>query len=132
MAGVYVDTSVVGRVLLGEPDSAAILDAIGTYETRAASRLLRVELLRLALRHDVVAQAEQLLSGLALLPVDQDTLTAAETIDPHEVATLDAIHLVTALRLAHAGHVDAVMTYDKRLVAGASHHGLAVTSPGAP
>jgi predicted nucleic acid-binding protein len=128
---VYIDTSAVGRVLLGEPDSAAILEAIGAYETRAASRLVRLELLRLALRHDVVTDAERLLGGIALVPVDQDTLTAAETIDPHEVATLDAIDLVTAIRLAHAGHVDAVMTYDRRLAAGAVHHGLAVISPGA-
>ena len=127
-----MDTSAVGRVLLGEPDGAAILDAIGAYETRAASRLLRLELLRLALRHGVVADALQLLSGIALLPIDESTLTAAETIDPAAVATLDAIHLATAVRLAHAGHVEAVMTYDKHLAAGASHHGLAVVSPLAP
>jgi predicted nucleic acid-binding protein len=129
MAGVYLDTSAIGRVLLGEPDATAVLEAIGAYETRAASRLLRVELLRLALRHDVVTAAEQLLAGVALVPVDQDTLTAAESIDPPDVATHDAIHLVTALRLAHAGHVSAVMTYDNRLTAGAAHHGLAVVSP---
>jgi predicted nucleic acid-binding protein len=126
-----MDTSAVGRVLLGEPDRATILEAIETYETRAASRLLRLELLRLALRHGIVADALQLLSGIALLPVDENTLTAAEAIDPPAVATLDAIHLVTALRLAHAGHVDAVLTYDKRLAAGVSHHGLTVISPGA-
>ena len=127
-----MDTSAVGRVLLGEPDSAAILDAIGAYDTRASSRLLRLELLRLALRHGVVADALQLLSGIALLPVDENTLTSAETIDPSAVATLDAIHLVTAIRLARAGHVEAVMTYDRRLAAGVSHHGLAVISPVAP
>ena len=43
-----------------------------------------------------------------------------------DVATLDAIHLVTALRLADAGLVDAVMTYDARVAAGAEHHGLLV------
>jgi predicted nucleic acid-binding protein len=129
VAGVYLDTSAVGRVLLGEPDSVTILDAVGGYEERAASRILRVELLRLALRYDVVGDAEQLLTGIALIPVDQDTLSAAETVDPREVATLDAIHLVTALRLANAGHVDALMTYDRRLAAGAAHHGLAVIAP---
>ena len=127
-----MDTSAVGRVLLGEPDSAAILEAIGAYETRAASRLLRLELFRLALRHGIVADAARLLTGIALLPVDENTLAAAETIDPPAVATLDAIHLVTAIMLAHAGHVDAVMTYDQRLAAGASRHGLAVISPVAP
>lgn len=131
MAGVYLDTSAVGRVLLGEPDSGAILEAIGAYETRVASRLLRVELLRLALRSDVVTDAEQLLNGIALVPLDQNTLTAAETVDPRVLATLDAIHLVTAVRLRHDGHVAAMMTYDRRLAAGAAHHGLAVIAPGA-
>ena len=129
MPGVYLDTSAVGRVLLGEPDRGAILHAVAGYSDRAASRLLRVELLRLALRVDLVREAEQLLTGISLLPLDNETLAAAELIDPAEVATLDAIHLVTALRLARAGHVAAVMTYDKRLAAGAAHHGLQVIAP---
>jgi predicted nucleic acid-binding protein len=45
------------------------------------------------------------------------------------VATLDAVHLVTALRLAQAGSLDAVMTYDARLATGAAQHGIAVLAP---
>jgi uncharacterized protein len=125
----YLDTSVLGRVLLGEPDRPAILRALGAFELRVASRLTRVELRRLALRHNVLADADQLLAGVALIPLDDDLLTAAETIPPATVATLDAIHLATALRLARADRLDALLTYDVRLAGGAREHGLEVLAP---
>lgn len=129
MSGVYVDTSALGRVLLGEPDSAAVLAALTDFDQHIASRLLRVELRRLALRHDLLDHADQLLSAVALLPMDEPVLQAAETLPPATVATLDAIHLATALRLGAAGAVDAVMTYDACLDEGARYHGLGVLRP---
>jgi len=58
-------------------------------------------------------------------------LTAAETVPPAGVATLDAVHLVTAVRLAGDDLIDAVMTYDDRLADGVRHHGLAIVAPSA-
>lgn len=129
MAAVYVDTSALGRVLLGEPDAAAVIDRLRDFDLHIASRLLRVELSRLALRHGLLGHAEQLLSGIALLPLDEAVLGAAETVQPATVATLDAIHLVTALRLADEELISTVMTYDSRLAEGAEGHGLAVLAP---
>jgi predicted nucleic acid-binding protein len=129
VAVAYLDTSALGRVLLGEPDRPAILRELGGFELRVASRLMRVELRRLALRHDLLADADQLLSGVALVPLDEDLLTAAETVPPPTVASLDAIHLATALRLARAGRLDALLTYDARLADGARRHGLTVLAP---
>lgn len=129
MAGVYLDTSALGRVLLGEPDSAAVVRCLRKFDQHLASRLLVVELRRLALREGVLEDADQLLSGVALLPLDEAVLNAAETVPPTNVATLDAVHLVTALRLADAGLIDTVMTYDTRLAGGAREHGLAVVAP---
>jgi len=129
VAIVYLDTSALGRVLLGEPDALAILRDIGAFEQRVSSRLMRVELRRLGLREGRLADADQLLAGVALVPVDEDLLAAAETVPPTTVATLDAIHLVTALRLSHAGRLDAVMTYDTRLADSAQQHGLTVLAP---
>jgi uncharacterized protein len=126
---VYLDTSALGRVLLGEPDRPAVLSALGAFDVRVASRLLRIELRRLALRHDLLGPADQLLAGVGLLPLDDDTLATAESVPPATVATLDAIHLTTALRLAEAGSLDAVMTYDRQLAAGARTHGLTVLAP---
>lgn len=129
MAGVYIDTSALGRVLLREPDAPLILRALGDFDQRVASRLLRVELRRLALRTNRLADADQLLAGVALIPLDDDVLGLAETIGPSSVATLDAIHLVTAVRAARLAGVDTVMTYDRRLADGAREHGLAVIAP---
>jgi predicted nucleic acid-binding protein len=126
---VYVDTSALGRVLLGEPDADAVLGALETYDEHVASRLLGVELRRLALRFELTDQANALLTGLALTPLDEGLLEEAESLAPAAVATLDAIHLAAAIRLAVAGFIDAVMTYDARLAEGARHHGLAVVSP---
>jgi len=129
MAAIYVDTSAVGRVLLGEPDAQAVLRELAGFDQHVASRLMRIELRRLALREDAFEAADRLLDGVALIPLDDAVLAAAETVLPATVATLDAIHLATALRLAAAGMLDTVMTYDRQLADGAAHHGLRVVAP---
>ena len=129
MPGVYLDTSALGRVLLGEPDRSAVLDALSGFDQHVASRLLRIELRRLALRHDLLDDADRLLGAVALVPISEPVLDAAETILPGEVATLDAIHLATAVQLASEEVLEAVMTYDARLEQGARHHGLNVIVP---
>lgn len=129
MAAVYLDTSAIGRVLLGEPDAPAVLRSLGDFDQHVASRLLRVQLRRLALREGVLDDADLLLAGVALIPLDDAALASAEVIPPSSVATLDAIHLATAVRLAAGGVLETVMTYDARLAAGAREHGLQVLAP---
>lgn len=125
----YVDTSALGRVLLGEPDAGAVIAELSRYEQHVSSALMRVELRRLALREGVLSAADRLLSGVALLPVTPALLAAAETVEPKSVATLDAIHLVTAAELHTSGSLEAVLTYDQRLAEGAAAHGLSVIAP---
>jgi predicted nucleic acid-binding protein len=126
---VYLDTSVLGRVLLDEPDTPAIRRELGHFERHVSSGLLSVELHRLGLRENMLALVSELLSGKVLIPVDAEILTAAETIAPPTVATLDAIHLATAVSLSSAGQLDALMTYDKQLATGAREHGIEVLVP---
>lgn len=52
-----------------------------------------------------------------------------EALSPATVGTLDAIHLATAVRLAEADKLDALMTYDKRLATATREHGIKVLSP---
>jgi predicted nucleic acid-binding protein len=125
----YVDTSALARVLLDESDGDAIRRELQRFERRVASRLLGVELRRVALREDAVEDAERMLESVVLLPIDERTLIAAEAVAPTAVRTLDAIHLATALRLAEADELDVLMTYDKQLANAAREHGLAVLSP---
>jgi predicted nucleic acid-binding protein len=126
---VYVDTSALGRSLLETPDRPAIEDALTKFAQAASSSLLRIELRRLGLRHDMPDRVEQLLRGIVLIPLGQRITTTAETLAPTKVATLDAIHLATALHLRSGGELDALMTYDKQLAAGAREHGITVLSP---
>ena len=130
MSALYLDTSVLGRVLLDEPDTAAIRSELARFERHISSRLLRVELRRLGLLKDMLKAVDELLSGNVLIPIDETILTAAETMAPSVVRTLDAIHLATAVRLAGAGQLDALMTYDKQLAHGAREHGITVLSAG--
>jgi uncharacterized protein len=126
---VYVDTSALGRSLLEEPDKPAIERELDVFASRISSSLLRVELRRLGLRRDMLDRVDPLLDGISLIPLDEQILAAAETLTPSTVATLDAIHLATAVRLADAGMLNALMTYDKQLADGARTHGIEVLSP---
>jgi predicted nucleic acid-binding protein len=126
---VYVDTSALGRVLLHEPDRPAIERDLDPFKRRIASRLLSIELRRIGLRDNCLGAVDRLLADISLIPLDEEILAAAETIPPSTVATLDAIHLATAVKLASTRGLDAVMTYDKRLADGARQHGLTVLSP---
>ena len=125
MSAVYVDTSALGRVLLEEPDEPLIRRALQTFDNHVSSRLLQVELRRLALR-ERVSGADQTLNTVTLAPLDEAILGAAETIEPAGVATLDAIHLATAL------HIDAdeLVAYERRLLDAAETRALRVASPG--
>jgi uncharacterized protein with PIN domain len=129
MAGLYLDTSALGRVLLGEPDAETIRDALAGYDTWWSSALLAVELRRLARREGLEALADRLLANVRLADVDRASLDRASRLDPVEVATLDAIHLDAAVELAGRNAVTAVLTYDRQLQTGCAHHGLAVEAP---
>jgi predicted nucleic acid-binding protein len=129
MVTVYVDTSALARVLLDEPDATVIEQSLLDHDQHVASRLLQVELRRVGLRTNLLDGVGELLAEVALIPIDEAILTAAETMSPATVGTLDAIHLATAMRLAEAGELDALMTYDKQLAVGAREHGIKVLSP---
>ncbi len=136
----YVDTSALGRVLLNEPDRPAVEATLGGIDEVVSSRLLWIELRRLARRwqastgrsgrsHQVLPLAEEMLRSIAPIPLEESLLAHAETISPVSVATLDALHLATAVQLAEVSPLDAILTYDIRLAEGAREHGLTVLAP---
>jgi predicted nucleic acid-binding protein len=116
-------------MLLDEPDKPIIEQHLDDFDQRVASRLLRVELRRVGVREGVLDRADVLLEDISLIAIDEEVLNAAETLTPSTVTTLDAIHLATAVRLATAGKLDALMTFDKRLADGAREHDITVLSP---
>ncbi len=136
----YVDTSALGRVLLNEPDRPAIEAALGGIDEVVSSRLLWIEMRRLARRWEVRAAAageavqvlslaEEILKPIAAIPLEEPLFAEAEMISPASVATLDALHLATAVQLAEVSPLDLILTYDNRLAEGAREHGLTVLAP---
>lgn len=59
--------------------------------------------------------------------IDDDILDVAARIEPVSVRSLDAIHLATAVRLG--SDLEALVTYDARMIDGAQALGLKVASP---
>jgi predicted nucleic acid-binding protein len=129
MAGVYVDTSALGRVLLAEPEAEAIRGLLAAHDAWWSSELLVVELRRLAAREGLEAEAEEYLDAFRLVSIDTASLQRASRLEPMVVRSLDAIHLEAALQLREGGQVDGVVTYDQQLSAGCTHHGLSVHAP---
>jgi predicted nucleic acid-binding protein len=90
---------------------------------------LRAEALR-AVRHlgtDALATVREGLRRVDLVAVDDRILDAAGTLDPRVLRTVDAIHVATAIALGD--DLDAIVTYDARMVEAASLMGLSTTTP---
>lgn len=65
--------------------------------------------------------------AVVLLSLEQDVVEAAVSAQPETLASLDAIHLASALTLGE--EVDALVTYVERLADAAKAAGLAVLAP---
>src|SRR5712692_801597 len=103
---VYIDSSVVLRIVLGEGGK---LKAWSKIENAVSSELVRLESLRtidrarirLGLKDDVVASRRaallETLDSLHLVAVDGPVLERAAEPFPTLLGSLDAIHLASAL-----------------------------------
>lgn len=136
---VYVDTSVVLRVVLGEP---GVLAEWPSLDVAMTSELLRVEALRtidrariqLQLSDEEVASRREgvfaILGACHIARVDGAVLERAAEPFPTLVRTLDALHLATAL-LIRAEHEDlAFATHDRQLATAARSVGFKVLGVG--
>ena len=132
----YVDSSVLLRVALGQPNA---LPEWRDIERGVSSALVTTESLRtldrVRLRADLsdieVARRRAtilaLINSLELVEVDGSVLDRAAQPMPTELGTLDAIHLASALLWKDAFGTDfAMATHDKTLAVAAQAHGLNV------
>ena len=129
MPGIHLDTSALGRVVLGEVDAPAIRAKQAQFDTWCASELLVFESRRLGRREAVSAAVEAMLALIKLTTLRRPLLEAVSLIDPTEVRSLDATHPATARHRHVAGEAAAVLTYDQQLQAGCRHHGIQVEAP---
>lgn len=127
----YADTSAVVKLLVEETDSkafAAFYDAHNDAEW-VSSALLRIELTRAVARAmpALLPDAQDLLLAFSCIAIDEDIVEGAVNEPDRALRSLDAIHLATARILAP--ELDALVTYDDRLLRAATDAGLVTISP---
>ncbi len=132
----YLDSSVVLRILFGEP---APLEAWGKIRQAFSSRLLRMECLRtidrLRLQNRLSNEEtvrrlrglQDMLSHIGILPLTSRILDRAEQSLPTPLGTLDSLHLATALFWRETREKDFFFaTHDEELASAAQAQGLKV------
>jgi predicted nucleic acid-binding protein len=129
-AALYLDSSAFVKVVVRERGSSALRSFLATSDARrVSSALLRAEALR-AVRHlgpDALAAVREGVRRIDLVGIDDRILDVAGTLPPGVTRTLDAIHLATAL--AVGDDLDAIVTYDDRMIEAARLVGLATVTP---
>ncbi|MGB7949044.1 MAG: type II toxin-antitoxin system VapC family toxin [Candidatus Binatia bacterium] len=132
---VYIDSSVVLRVLFQEPNPVPIWSK---WDKAYSSSLWRVEALRtvdrLRLLHeisdrevaDLVREVQFVHETLAIHPLDERIMQRASETFPTVVGTLDAIHLATAIFVREAEKIDLLLTHDSQLGIAARSLGFEV------
>jgi uncharacterized protein len=127
----YADTSAAIKLLAEETDSrafAAFYDAHADAEW-VSSALLQVEVTRAVARvmPALLPEARDLLLAFSYVAIDDDIIDGAMNEPDRGLRSLDAIHLATAR--IFAPELDAIATYDDRLIKAANDAGLATVSP---
>lgn len=134
MSVVYVDSSVLLARRLGDQATAAgvavLARALHPGDRVLSSQLAEVEVHRVLRRLDRVDRAgnpraddlDVILGGVALVSVDEQILRVARDLTVSNLATLDSVHVATAL-LCEAS---IVLTTDRQMSAACHEVGLAV------
>ncbi|GAA1939362.1 type II toxin-antitoxin system VapC family toxin [Microbacterium aoyamense] len=128
---VYVDSSAAVKLMAEEKESDALAHALEqAAETGTAIRsaaLLETELRRAANRLSLSQEAVTvILEGIDLVDMPRSVFAEAGLVVGANLRSLDALHVVTALRCGPTTFI----SYDARQIEAARAAGLAVASPG--
>jgi len=129
MAATYLDSSAIVKLVVAEPESAALRRYLRRRRPLISSALARTEVLRAVLLEGErgVARAKSVLARVDLVRLNDRVLVAAGELLPADLRSLDAIHLATATMLGP--DLGQVVTYDDRMLQSAGLLGLATASP---
>ena len=125
----YADSSALVKLVVAEPESPALVEALSAYEFLVSSELAVVEVTRAAVRaagEGGATRAAVVLDTVHLLRLDRRVLDRSARLGPVQVRSLDAIHVASALEL---GSGFEFVGYDDRLLAAATAAGLPTRSP---
>ena len=130
MNALYLDSSAFVKLVVVEAESEAAATFLAERGSRrVSSALLRTESLR-AVRHlgpEALATVREGLRRVDLIAIDDRILDGAGILEPGVLRTLDAIHLATAM--AVGDDLEAIVTYDSRMVEAARLLGLPTVAP---
>ena len=126
----YLDSSALVKLVVSEPETAALRRYLRTRSAPVTSALSVAEVLRAALRRDAehVGTATRVLARVDRIARDRQFVESAGTLLPEDKRTLDALHIATALELGDG--LEAVVAHDRRLLDAAIAHRLPTASPG--
>lgn len=129
----YLHTSALVKIVVLEPESPALRGYLSDRRPARvfSSYLAHTELLRAARSHGpaVMTKARIVLGEVHLVDVTRQVLEMAGTLDTgQQLRSLDAIHLATATLVLD--QLEALVSYDRRLLAAAAELGLPVAAPG--
>lgn len=125
----YLDSSAIVKLVIAEPESAALRRYLRGRRTLVSSALARAEVGRalLPLGDAAVRRGHEVLARLELVRVSDRILTVAGSLLPAGLRTLDAVHLATARELG--GDLARIVTYDERMRAAATAIGCRLAAP---
>lgn len=126
----YIDTSALVKLVVAEPETAALRNWIAAESpVLISSDLARTELIRAVRRGspDRTVQARTVLDSISLLTLATATFETAAHLDPTVLRTLDAVHIAAALELGD--ELVGLVTYDDRMADTARAHGISVIAP---
>lgn len=128
-ARAYFDSSALVKLVIREPESAALRRFMRRRTGRASCALARVEVVRAVKHHGAAAitRARNVVESVELLRIDDDLLDAAADLPVEPLRTLDAIHLAAAQRLGK--DLSVLVSYDQRMLAAARSLRITVASP---
>ena len=125
----FCDSSALVKLIVDEPESAALRQSLGAYSHVLASELAEVEVPRAVRRRDPgrVVLAQRLLRNLDTVALDQSVIQRAASLDPVELRSMDSVQLACALQIAPLDPV--FIAYDERIIRAASAAGLRTLAP---
>jgi uncharacterized protein len=126
---VYLDSSALVKLVIPEPETAALRTELETWDRYVSSALVQTEVVRACARVSSAARrvAERVVASVDLIAIDDEVLTRAARLKPLELGTLDALHVASAQMLGTA--LGTVIAYDARLLQGARAVKLTTAEP---
>jgi predicted nucleic acid-binding protein len=129
VSAVYLDSSAIVKLAVAEAESGALQRFLARFAVRVSSIIARVEVER-AVRvadPDAILLAREILASIEGVRLTDSVLNLAAEMQPPLLRSLDAIHIASALVLQP--RLEALVSYDRRMVEAAQAAGLPTATP---